>query len=273
LSVLTLAAIALVAPGVARATLSYNDNVTSNVIFGAGNANGGFTVDRTAGVELGLRGKLRFDANNLPQNTFNYTGVSGAGHGVYTFAGGGVDPMNGPLPGWADATTPVWNFEWSVNVNYDGSALGRGLDDLTYALFVDFNPAALDVPAVIFDPINVSFADHSIGDSATAGGAGVEATSAPNYAALIAANSMAQNSWSMEFFDAPASPYPFNPNTAGTYTIRLDAYDGINLVSSASIDVTVAVPEISAFMFGGLICGVLGLWSLRQRRRREAAII
>ncbi len=29
-----------------------------------------------------------------------------------------------------------------------------------------------------------------------------------------------------------------------------------------------AVPEASAFLFGGLISGVAGLWSLRQRRRR-----
>ena len=40
----------------AQAALQYDQNVTNNVIFGSGNANGSFTTDRASGVELGLRG-------------------------------------------------------------------------------------------------------------------------------------------------------------------------------------------------------------------------
>jgi hypothetical protein len=41
-----------------------------------------------------------------------------------------------------------------------------------------------------------------------------------------------------------------------------------DLIVNGSI---VAVPEASAFLFGGAICAVAGLWSLRQRRRLEEA--
>ena len=40
---------------------TFDANVTSDVIFGSGNVNGGFTVDQSNGVEIGLRGKLRYD--------------------------------------------------------------------------------------------------------------------------------------------------------------------------------------------------------------------
>jgi hypothetical protein len=38
-------------------------------------------------------------------------------------------------------------------------------------------------------------------------------------------------------------------------------------------NITVAVPEVSPFVFGGAICTLAGLWSLRQRRRRDEARI
>jgi hypothetical protein len=256
----------------ADAVLVYNTNVTPDVIMGTGNANGGFTVDQANGVELGLRGKLRFDGTNQPQNVFNYTGISGAGHGVYTFAAVGVNPLNGPVPSWANSTTPIWNFEWSVNADYLGTA-NRQLNDLTYGIFIDFNPAAADVPNLTFDPINVTFADHSIGTNATGNGAGLEAANAAGYAALINANNVAQQSWNMEFFDIPASAFPFNPTTLGTYTIRLDAYSGINLLASTSIDVvTTAVPEASAFVFGSLVlAGVGAVVAYRKRQSKASA--
>src|SRR3546814_4080660 len=93
--------------GFANTTVWFDQNVTKEVIFGSGNANGSFTVDRQNGIELGLRAKLRFDETNQPQNTFNSNG-----DGTYSFPAGtpptgfGFDP-NSP-------TTPVWNFEWSI---------------------------------------------------------------------------------------------------------------------------------------------------------------
>jgi hypothetical protein len=255
----------------ANAVLVYNTNVTPDVIMGTGNANGGFTVDQANGVELGLRGKLRFDGTNQPQNVFNFTGVSGAGHGVYTFAAGGVNVLNGPVPSWANSTTPIWNFEWSVNADYLGTA-NRQLNDLTYGIFIDFNPAAADVPNVSFDPINLSYADHSIGTNATGNGAGLEAPSndAIAYANLIANNNVAQQSWNMEFFDIPQSAFPFDPTTLGTYTIRLDAYSGISLLASTSIDVVTVVPEASAFLFGSVVLGGVGAVVAYRKRQSKA---
>lgn len=55
-------------------------DVTPDVIFGDGNANGGFSVSRSNGIEIGLRGKLRFDDTNNPRNIFNSNG-----DGSYTF--------------------------------------------------------------------------------------------------------------------------------------------------------------------------------------------
>ncbi|MBL4892122.1 MAG: hypothetical protein JKX91_09925 [Rhizobiaceae bacterium] len=49
-------------------------NVTPDVIFGSGNANGSWTGVNTGGIEVALRGKLRYDTNGSPQNIFNYDG-------------------------------------------------------------------------------------------------------------------------------------------------------------------------------------------------------
>ena len=65
----------LVLAGAAHAApLDYDQDVTTNLIFGSGNANGGFTVAQDHGIEIGLRGKVRFDENNSPQNVFNSNG-------------------------------------------------------------------------------------------------------------------------------------------------------------------------------------------------------
>src|SRR6056297_1972865 len=109
---------------VVGATINGTGNVTSNVIFGSGNANGAFTgvsqfygngvvgtpVAQLPVLELGLRAKLRFDESNSPQNTFNYDGVD-----TYTFStgaapGGFSFDLNSP-------TTPVWNFEWHIGTD------------------------------------------------------------------------------------------------------------------------------------------------------------
>ena len=67
----------------AYALIDYDQDVTNDVIFGSGNANGGFTTDCANGVELGLRAKLRHNAVGAPENTFNSNG-----DGTYTFQAG-----------------------------------------------------------------------------------------------------------------------------------------------------------------------------------------
>lgn len=198
--------------------LAYDQDATNEIIFGAGNLNGEFTVDRASGVELALRGKLRFDASNLPANVFNSNG-----DGTYTFATGA--PTGGA--GWVTANTPRWNFEWSVNTDFDGSS-GTNLDGLTYALGVDIDPGA-GTNYIAFDPIAPSsspagYWDHAIGDNGTANGGGATAGDPSSYLGLLAANNLAQNSWNVEFFNDP--PYDtFDPNAQGRYTVFLAAYN------------------------------------------------
>jgi hypothetical protein len=240
----------------ANAVVLYDQDVTNEVIFGSGNANGSFTVDRQNGIELGLRAKLRFDENNNPQNTFNSNG-----DGTYTF------PAGTPPTGFSFApnspTTPVWSFEWSINSEFDST--GGVLTSFIYQIHIDFDPG----PGTLFqmfDPINVASADHAIGDNSTPNGGGTVAADAAQYISLISSNNLAQNSWNMEFFnDVPFDI--FDPNVPGTYTIMLAAYSGNEeLLSSVSIDVIVtAVSEPAALVL--MLFGLAWLGVVARRRR------
>lgn len=213
-------------------SLLYDQNVTPDVIFGDGNANGAFTVDRNNGVELGLRAKLRFNASGNPENTFNSNG-----DGSYTF-NAGVAPTK-PSP------TAEWCFEWSINSNYDGTS-GYNLDDLTYALTIPTISA--------FDPINGQNGngdvlwDHAIGTNSTGNGEGSMATGVTSYATLIGSDNVAQNSWQPGWFQ------PFDPTAVRTYDFVLTAYAGGTQVASTQMMVDV-VPEpatLSLLALGGL---------------------
>jgi hypothetical protein len=244
----------LATTGSANATVFFDQDVTNEVIFGSGNANGSFTVDRQNGLELGLRAKLRFDENNLPQNVFNSNG-----DGTYSFPTGTPWPAGGFGP-----ATPVWNFEWSINSNADGS--GGVLSSFLYSIQIDFDPGA-GTNFLTFDPINAPFFDHSIGDNSTPNGGGTEAADAAGYAALIASNNLAQNSWNIEFFNIGAFDI-FDPTVPGIYTIALTAFDVQGLaLASVSIDIIVAaVPEPPALAL--MLLGVVSLLGLAWRQRK-----
>lgn len=199
----------------ANSTLEYDEDVTPDVIFGAGNDNGSFTVNRDNGLELGLRGKLRFNSSNQPENTFNSNG-----DGTYSFAAG--TPPSGFGFALGSPTTPIWNFEWSINSDYQGTT-GQALSSYDYQLDIDFD-AGIGQNFLSFDPINTLYADHAIGDNATGNGGGSVASNSAAYLNLIANNNVAQNSWSMEFFnDAPFDI--FDPTVDGTYDFRLTAFE------------------------------------------------
>lgn len=220
---------------------TFNENVSPDVFFGSGNANGSFTVSQVDegphDVELGLRGKLRFNESNQPENTFNSNG-----DGTYTFEPGKAQPGFGFDPN--SPTTPVWNFEWSINTDVNGMS-GSNLSDYSFLLEIDGDPtAATDFGSFNFDPINQAYADHAIGNSTGSINKAV-AADATTYATLIGTREVAQNSWNYEFFNETTDSLfleqlqDFDPDDEGTYTIRLSAFDGDDLVNQVSINIVI----------------------------------
>src|SRR5436190_7554411 len=76
-----------------------------------------FNLSLHDALPICLRAKLRFP----PSNIFNSNG-----DGTYSFKAGVG----------AAADDPVWNFEWSVNTDYN-SLTGDKLSDVTYRMEID----------------------------------------------------------------------------------------------------------------------------------------
>ena len=265
--------------------MSFDQNVTNNVIMGTGITNGGFTVDRVAtgnpvdgqSIEIGLRARERHDlVTNLPSN------VTGSqGNGKYN------QNADEP-PGFVGAgqNRARWNFDWSINTRASGAlAGGAKVDDYTYRLGMDFD-AGFGTNYQTFDLINLPCADHSFGDFSTAQSAGVEVPGNPGapiggskcgvansvadsaaYALLIANNELAQNSWNFDFFD---TAFAFDPTANGQYSIFLEAIGATGAVlARSSIDVIVgtgAVPEPASLALAGLALAGLAAASRRKTR-------
>jgi len=246
----------LVFVNVAQAILVNGDGfLTSEVIFGSGNANGSWTGENIGGIEVGLRGKLRYNLGGLPENTFNYDGDR-----TYSF-----DPATGNPP----ANRSIFNFEFSVNVNSNDST-GNVLSDFSYLLQVDADPSA-GTSFISFDPVTGFFAipDNATGTNATANGAGIETPA--TYAARLLTDSVAQNSQNRGFGFFSGG---LDPQLEGIYTYNLLVLSNSVVLASTSIDIVVGslavVPLPAALPLYGTGLALMGFIGWRRRKAATA---
>lgn len=148
LGVAVAAAVALCA-NTAFAVPLYDQNITPDVIFGSGNANGAWTVETAGNTELGLRAKVR------GANVFNSNGDGSYNH----------------ESGFSSGTAAKWNFEFSINLKADGVSIR----DPVVALFMQIavTTASGTTSTPLFDPLAV-WDDNAYGTNATSNGAGAD---------------------------------------------------------------------------------------------------
>lgn len=232
--------------GLASLTFSQNVNaglISSDVIFGSGNANGGFTTSQIGSLELGLRAKLRYNLNGDPENTFPWDG-----NNTYTF---------NDTDGVAPANRAIWNFEWSINTNWDDN----GSSILDSGLFFALEIIGDNGFDAAYDPLSF---DAWLGFNNTANGSGTYTTDASNSGSY----NVAQNSVNIGFANNLGNP-GFDPQSLGEYSITLSAFANeqaigrntifINMQSETSV---VSAPATLAIFSLGL-----GLIGIRRMRR------
>lgn len=250
--------------GMASATPGH---VTPDVIFGSGNANGGFTIvdNPGLGLELGLRAKLRYDLTGQPQNIFNWDGVN-----TYRF-----NPNQGNPPG----NQAIWNYEWSINSNFNGE--GGNLNNFSYNISITGPGISTGILVNPYNPfsagiLGVGARTSTVGTNDTVNGGGVNFTGGCTGSLLNLTCgappsnfNVAQNSYNIGFFPSPAD----DPQAEGLYSVTLSALSGGNTVLSNTIFIEV-VPEINGNALAHVLFGLgaLKLWllsGLRNRRRPE----
>lgn len=223
--------------------------VTPNIIFGTGgNANGSFTGETRNNIEVALRGKQRYPAANI----FNYYGVD-----TYIF--------DSTVLTTNPANRSVFNFEWSINVDQNGTS-GFKLSDFGYLFSFDTDPSAA-IAYSSFDPFNTpGFFDHALGDNTTATNSGIESASNGELITNMGLFNVAQQSANLGF------GYSTDPDLPGAYNFRMNVFDlqTREVLSSAEIKVLVtplAVPLPATFplLLGGI--ALLGFMARRGKTK------
>lgn len=241
----TAVAAALSAPSASMAL-----NVSPDIIFGSGNANGSFTVKTVdfpntspapVSVELGLRAKLRYDDAGAPQNIFNWDGDR-----TYTFAPTAGTPSN----------RSVFNFEWSVASLENGTfgQLNQGLAGVRLAY--DIDPTA-GVNFVEYDPLAF---DAYYGTLTTANGGGTYVSN-PGSTPPPPNATVAQNSVNYGFLaGAPLGP--------GSYDVRLSLLNNSG-DERGFTEITINVVPVPAAL--PLLASVVGGIAWMKRRPKKTA--
>ena len=215
----------------------FDQDATPNAIFGDGNTNGFYTCTREDGIELCLRAKIRYPV------ALNPTAAESNGDGTYNMNTGTPAPVSLPIETLTEVLnlkTFKWNFEWSINTNFDGSTEFKLLDVTHFEIGMDCDPSCdatftvvnpFDVPKYIADlPENTKqqdppiFPDHSFGDNGTQEGDGLEPEDLDELWEFLETKNVAQNSWNFGFFNNPGSCLVYaDPSAQGTYTIYMKA--------------------------------------------------
>jgi hypothetical protein len=242
---LAVAAVAAASLGAGSAhAIELDKDVTSNIIFGSGNANGGFAVFNDGNIELGLRAKVRYGAGCAPANAF-----PGAGTGVYTFA-----VNDGSCDGAGAAGRSFWNVEWSAISDLDGTP-DTFLDQYVFQLGVDTDQSA--GTNLVFGNLTQELPGY-YGDLSTANGGG---TSAGPMSGLEASNVVVQQSWNYAFFGIP-----FDASAAGIFDFTLSAFDlNGGLVGTTAIQVVQGTPIPAPTTLALIGLGLFGLGFSRAR--------
>jgi hypothetical protein len=161
---------------------------------------------------------------------------------------------SGSHPKWGDPGA-AWNFEFSVNINQDGSG-GATLDDYVVLLNIDMDPG-LGQSWISFNPF-ITFGDNALGDNSTPNGGGADAAAAnANYGVY----SVGQNSINIGWLGLS-----FDNSVAGTYDFSLAVYNIGPITSplaetfmTVEVDGGAPVPlPATVFLLGSGVAGLVG---------------
>ncbi|PQO36604.1 PEP-CTERM sorting domain-containing protein [Blastopirellula marina] len=241
---------------VSHAEIIPTDQITSDVFFGNGNSNGNFTVSQKAGVEIGLRAKVRYPSP-LDDDQSNLLGYD-IDQGVYYIAEPAVAPR---------LDRASWNVDWSVNSDY-AETTNNMLSNFTYNLSVVYDPLSTGGTAGIagYDPLQAGN-DNSYGDNTTDENSDVMIGSGGTITDIHNTYTVAQNSTNITFSEIGLSNL-----YGGLYTFVFTVSDTNGVVASDQIEVYVgvnppaAVPEPTSMAILGM--GVLGFVGGGVARRR-----